>query len=111
MKLYRLPIRIESVANLREHWTVKHKRNQAHRKAAIVIPKGLPLPAIVYMTRIAPRALDDDNLVSAFKALRDGIAARFGLPDNHPDLTWHCAQRRGTPREYAAEVVIRQRDE
>jgi len=106
---FTLPLRIESVANLREHYMVRARRAAAHRKAAIVIPKGLPRPAIVYMTRIAPRALDDDNLAHAFKALRDGIADRFGVADNHPDLTWRYAQRQGAVREYAAEIHIEPR--
>lgn len=111
MSTYTLPLRVESVANLREHWSVKAKRAKAHRKAAIVVPAKLPLPTIVYLTRIAPRPLDDDNLASAFKALRDGIADRFGVPDNHPDLTFHYCQRKGKAREYAAEIVIRKRDD
>jgi hypothetical protein len=105
-----LPLNIVSVANLREHWRKKAKRTQAHRAAAVVVPTRLPLPAVVTLTRIAPRPLDDDNLASAFKALRDGIADRFGVPDNHPDLTWRYAQRKGAVRQYAAEIVISPRE-
>lgn len=108
MKLV-LPVRIVSVANLREHWRVKAKRTKAHRHAALVVPKSLPLPSVVTLTRIAPRALDDDNLVHAFKALRDGIADRFGVADNHPDLTWRYDQRQGGARFYAAEIHIEPR--
>lgn len=104
-----LPLRIESVANLREHWTAKAKRAKEHRHAAMVVPVALPLPAVVTLTRIAPRPLDDDNLAHAFKALRDGIADRFGVADNHPDLTWRYAQRQGGARFYAAEIHIEPR--
>lgn len=100
-----IPLRIESVANKREHWAVKAKRTKAHRGAAIIIRQPV-IPCQVYLTRIAPRALDDDNLRSAFKALRDGIADRIGLPDNDPRVQWFYKQERGKPKEYAARVEI-----
>lgn len=100
-----LPLRIASVANLREHWAAKAKRTKAHRTAALAI-KPHPLPCVVTLTRIAPRALDDDNLRSAFKALRDGIADRLGIADNDPRVEWRYAQERGKPKEYAARVEI-----
>lgn len=100
-----LPLRIESVANLREHWAAKAKRTKAHRMAALAI-KPHPLPCVVTLTRIAPRALDDDNLRSGFKGLRDGIADRLGIADNDPRIEWRYAQERGKPKEYAARVQI-----
>jgi hypothetical protein len=100
-----LPLRIESVANLREHYFAKARRTKAHRKAALAV---LPcaLPARVILVRIAPRALDGDNLQAAFKGFRDGIADRFGVKDNDPRLEWRYAQERGKPREYAVRVEI-----
>lgn len=105
MSTVTLPIQLVSVANLREHWSSRAKRAKAHRNAAITI-KPIALPAVVTITRIAPRPLDDDNLRSACKALRDGIADRFGIADNHPDLTWRYAQRRGPVKTYAVEITI-----
>lgn len=101
-----LPLRIESCANLREHWGKRATRAKAHRAAAVAIPTH-GLPCVVMLTRIAPRALDDDNLRSAFKALRDGIADRLGVKDNDPRVEWRYGQAKGKPKEYAARVQIK----
>lgn len=100
-----IPIRIVSVANLSEHWTVKSKRTKAHRMAAIVVPKH-ELPCRVTLLRVAPRTLDGDNLQGAFKALRDGIADRLGVADNDPRVTWQYQQAKGKPKEYTAFVIL-----
>jgi len=60
----------------------------------------------VRLTRIAPRRLDDDGWQAAAKPIRDGIADWLGVVDNDPRFTWHYAQRRGRPREYAVEIDI-----
>jgi hypothetical protein len=68
---------------------------------------AVSLPAVVRMTRIAPRALDDDNLAYAFKSCRDSLAACIGLrSDRDPRVVWQCAQRRGKPNEYGVEIAI-----
>jgi len=100
-----LPLRIESVANLREHWKKKAKRAKAHRFAMIAVPRH-PLPCIVTLTRVAPRPLDTDNLSSAMKNVRDGIADRLGVTDNDPRVEWRYAQRKGEPKEYGMVVEI-----
>jgi hypothetical protein len=103
--VYDLPLRIESVANKREHWTRRAERTKLHRFAAIAVQPH-PLPCVVTLTRVAPRELDDDNLRSGFKALRDGIADRLGVKDNDPRVRWAYDQRRGRAKEYAAQVTI-----
>lgn len=100
-----LPLRIVSCANLREHWAKRANRARSHRLAAIAVPMH-PLPCVVTLTRIAPRELDDDNLRSGFKALRDGIADRLGVNDNDPRVRWEYGQERGAPKQYAARVTI-----
>lgn len=101
-----LPLRIESVANKREHWTIRARRTKQHRLAALAVPVH-PLPCIVTLTRVAPRALDShDNLRGGFKALVDGIADRLGVKDNDPRVEWRYAQVRGRAKEYAARVRI-----
>lgn len=49
-------------------------------------------PLHVTIQRISPRKLDDDNLVGACKALRDGVADAFELRDDHDLLSWSCEQ-------------------
>jgi hypothetical protein len=105
-----LPLKIVSVANLSEHWTAKAKRTRLHREAARVLlrrhsaPKAGPVT--ITLTRIASREMDGDNLQSAFKACRDGVADWLGIDDGHPWLTWVYAQRTGKPGMYAAEVTV-----
>lgn len=101
-----LPLRIESVANLREHWGAKQRRTRKQREAAMFVPKGIKLPCTVKLTRIGQKHLDGDNLQSGFKALRDGIASRLGIDDNDPRVTWEYGQERGSPRIYAARIEI-----
>lgn len=101
-----LPIRIISVANRSEHWAKRYRRSSAHKKAALMVPKA-SIPCTVTLTRIAPKAgwtLDGDNLQSAFKALRDGIAARLGVDDADPRVVWLYRQAVG--KQYAARVEI-----
>ena len=98
-----LPLRIESVANRREHWSVRAQRTKAHRLAALAVPLH-PLPCVVTLSRIAPRRLDTDNLAAGFKALRDGIADRLGVDDADPRVEWRYEQARGRRKEYAARV-------
>jgi hypothetical protein len=106
-----LPIRLDSVANLREHWAVRHKRAKAHRMAALAI-KPHPLPCVVTITRIAPRRLDEhDNLPRACKALVDGIADRLGVKDNDTRVEWRYSQATSArPKHYACMVEITEVD-
>jgi hypothetical protein len=101
-----LPLHVQSEANGREHWAVKAKRVKLHRHTACVLVPLHPLPCVVTLTRIAPRILDDDNLASGFKAIRDGVADRLGVDDRDPRVQWRYAQRPGKPKQYAALVRI-----
>jgi hypothetical protein len=105
-----VPIRIESVANLREHWSERAKRAREHKTAVWYSLRAAraphSLPCIVTLTRIAPRALDGDNLQSGLKAARDGVALWLQVDDADERITWRYRQRKGKPLEYAAEVVI-----
>lgn len=107
-----LPLRIHSTANKREHWTAKAKRTKVHRTATAVMLKtsGDPpaLPVKVTLTRIAPRALDTDNLAGGFKGVRDSVAAWLGADDKPGSgITWHYAQARSTtPKTYTAQILI-----
>jgi hypothetical protein len=107
-----LPLRIESVANLREHWRQRAKRAQLHRNVAswALRPLAVALkpadPLTVTLTRIGPRPLDDDNLAGGFKAVRDGVADWLGRDDADPLLTWVYAQERGAPKTYACRIEI-----
>lgn len=108
----RIPIRLMSEANQREHWRVKAKRVAQHRAIGRIglgpKVKGQPWiatrPVLVTITRIGPRKLDDDNLASSAKALRDGIADAMQVDDGDARITWRYDQATG--RTYAVDVEI-----
>lgn len=95
-----VPIRTPSTANLREHWTERGRRNRRQKDAArLLCPRWDPnRPLLVItLTRIGPRELDTDNLASALKAVRDGIAARLAVDDATPLIRWDYRQEKGEP--------------
>jgi hypothetical protein len=107
----RLGLRIESVANLREHHMARARRAALHKHTARYAMANHKVsdtaPLTITLTRIAPRELDShDNLRSGLKNVADGIALWLGVADNHPSLTWKYAQRKGKPKEYDCEVTV-----
>lgn len=108
MKTFTLPIRLESLANKRWHYMRRAKYAKSVRMAAKLACPDFELPCVVTMTRIAPRALDDDNLASACKNLRDGIADKLGIDDRDSRVMFVPKQRRGKPKEYAVEVQLQE---
>jgi hypothetical protein len=93
--LFEIPGVLPSALNQRLHWSVKAKQTKAQRdKARLLCPRwsGGPL-LVVELVRVAPRMLDaGDNLSGAFKAIRDGIAARLGVDDGSPLVRWEYGQ-------------------
>ena len=106
-----LPIRLPSVANLREHWSAKARRTKLQRTAAQLScrpARALLLPVVVVLTRVAPRPLDDDNLASAFKATRDGVADALGIDDRDARIAWKYSQLKpdkGQPTHVRIEIL------
>ena len=106
-----LPLHIISEANGRDHWRKVARRKALHRACAVyqMSRHARPMhggPITITLTRIAGRKLDDDNLSSGFKAVRDGVADWLGIDDGHERLTWRYAQRKGPPKVYAAECLV-----
>ena len=108
-----LPLRTVSTLNAREHWSKRARRAAEHRgvthMALTARLRGIALPVVVTLTRIAPRALDGDNLQASCKNVRDGVADALGVDDRTPLVTWVYLQRRGKPREYGVEITIEKR--
>lgn len=107
-----------SEANNSEHWTKKHRRHKTQKTEIWVKfqnekPK-ISLPCIVTLTRIASRKLDDDNLLFAFKYIRDEIADHLvqykgkcaGRSDSDDRLTWVYKQEKGRVNHYAIRVEV-----
>ena len=107
------PIHTRSEANLREHWAKKAQRVRAQRNAAFLMLWASEITirgsTEITITRIAPRRLDDVNLLSSIKAVQDGVCDALGIDDGDPAITWHYSQLKGKPKEYAVEVRIAER--
>lgn len=104
---FRVPIETKSTSNLREHHMARARRVKKQREAttlAMGVWVGEPL-LVVTLTRVAPRALDDDNLRGALKAVRDAVAARLRIDDASPLVRWEYTQEK-TPRKYAPYVRV-----
>ena len=107
-----LPMPLPSCANLREHWRVRAKRTSAQRLAVTWALQGkcaVPaLPCTVTLVRVASRALDDDNLGSCFKAIRDAVAEWIGVSDGpRSGITWRYDQTKCIiPKYQAARIII-----
>lgn len=70
-------------------------------------PKGV-LALEVRLTRHAPsKGLDDDNLRSAFKAIRDGIADALRIDDGDRRIRFEYDQKRAPAGVYFVLVEIR----
>ena len=70
----------------------------------------LGLPCIVEFTRISPRLLDDDNLVSAFKSIRDAVAECLtgrgkGRGDRDPRLKFRYEQEKGSVKSIRIRFI------
>ncbi|HLD90195.1 MAG TPA: hypothetical protein VI911_04145 [Patescibacteria group bacterium] len=110
----RLPLRVSSRTNARQHWSVRARRTKAERAltALHLAPLRHQRPDMddgvtVELVRVAPRALDDDNVREALKAVRDEVAHWLGCDDADPRVTWTYHQRAEGVRVYAVDVTVR----
>ena len=106
-----------SEANCSDHWTKKSKRHKQQQQLLRLSFKkyaeGVTIPCWVTFTRLAPRILDEDNNISAFKFLRDELSeclipekrksyiskkgkviAIKGRADSDPRIQWRYKQEK-----------------
>jgi len=109
-----VPIKTVSEANSRDHWAKKARRTKPQRDTVGLVVRaalagaGVTAPMTVTLVRCAPSSgLDDDNLASACKGVRDGVADALGIDDRDPRVTWRYAQERSRPGKYSVRIVIR----
>ena len=104
-----IPIKLASVANLREHWAKKHKRAKSQRQAAALFTRMNRrewMPSLISLTRhysARGKEMDSDNLQRACKSVRDGVADGLGILDNDPRVRWEYGQERAD----RTEVIVR----
>ncbi len=105
-----------------EHWRARHRRagsqrDQAYWLTVQALQARGPIPAGAHMavrlTRFARGSvragrygLDDDNLVSSMKHLRDGIARALRVDDRDPRVRWFYDQQRNAAPFVLVEVRI-----
>lgn len=109
-----IPIKTVSVMNVREHWSARAKRAKGHRATTHAMLLGsrrpdLGLPpycATVTLTRIGSRTLDGDNLQSALKACRDGIADWLRVDDADARVSWCYSQQKCKRGQFGVIVEV-----
>lgn len=111
-----IPIKVQSEQNMREHWAIANKRHQ-NQKLAIrsfmdIDSPEITMPCTIKLIRIAPREMDEDNVIYSFKYVKDQIADYIkpglapGRADDDKRMTWLYSQEKGEPRYYAIRIEI-----
>ena len=112
-----IPMLLPSLANISGHWTkiAKIKKNQKNLVHLFMSPYVHIFHYMkhynIKMTRISPRQLDPDNLISAFKAITDAVASflRPGLKPGRADgldcFTFSYDQEKGKPSVVKIEIT------
>lgn len=117
-----VPIRLSHALNEREHWRARAARAARERTATRVawlaagrpsLPEG---PVLVTLKRVIGRRgrlVDSDAVPAACKAVRDELAAVWGLPHDRgaemDRVWWAYAQRRSDDGLWAVEVTWTER--
>jgi hypothetical protein len=104
-----IPLRLALGLNAREHWRKRASRVKAEKLAVLMYLRQAvrtlpPLPAVVTITRIGKRRCDSDNVPGGAKAVRDQIAAVYGVDDGSDLYDWRYGQEIG--KEYGVRVDI-----
>lgn len=111
-----MPIRTISEANTSEHWSKKaHRHKRQKFLTRLMFQKCVPyieLPCVIKLTRIAPRALDYDNLCCSMKWCLDAICdclvpgLKPGRADGDHRIQVKYYQEKGRPKEYALKIEV-----
>lgn len=129
----RIPLRLQSVANLREHFGARASRTSKERRTVELVlrqpcveaglcgphdpfTKGKRWPkngghlrvkgVRVTFTRIAPGTLDRGNLAGAMKAAEDGVADALGCDDGDPKFDAVYTQEKAGRGVYGLRIEI-----
>lgn len=119
IKVEWMGVHLVNTSNKREHFMARAGRTAKQRGGdkmgiagrlanAIHRRLGKPFPPFtVKIIRLGPKPLDEpDNLNTACKAIRDGVAEILGYDDGRTDIyTWICRQQRSQRYGVIVEVV------
>jgi hypothetical protein len=105
-----IPVRLVSESNAHEHWRSRQKRAKSQRATVAAVARSVlarpALPCVIRITRIAPKALDRNNLDGSAKHVVDGLADWLGIDDRDPRVAYVCEQERGAKGDYAVRVEV-----
>lgn len=108
-----LPLKTVSEINRRDHWATKSRRHKAQQYEVNIEWKKklgtrrIQLPCRVTFTRIGPKALDDDNLRSACKSVRDEVARLLNSHDGFGSpVQWAYKQQPIGKHEYRLLIEV-----
>ena len=90
-----------------EHWRGRQRRAKDQRELVDLVLRTKPrpaVPAVVTITRLAPAALDSDNLQGAGKHVRDAVARWLGVDDRDARVVWRVAHVRS--KTYGVRIVV-----
>lgn len=94
-----IALQTRSELNLREHWTVKRRRQEEARRAwyeTIQFPGWLYKPPLdISFTRLGGNKLDPDAVSSCFKHIQDVVCAWLNVDDGDERLAFHYDQNPG----------------
>lgn len=114
-------MKLDSEANSNDHWTRKSKR---HKKQKFVVSAFLKAylkeayaPCVVKFTRYSPREYDNDNIIPAFKYVRDAVSEyilgkvdnkvyRPGRADSDKRIRWEYSQEKTKDAEHYITIQI-----
>lgn len=110
-------LKLVSLTNQREHWRTRSRRAKEHRAAVrsavdaaglgLLIARAPTLVAMTYWFR-GPK-MDSDNLESALKHVRDGVAEWLRVDDGSPDIVFlrPLMYRAGNGRATGVGVAVK----
>lgn len=112
-------MRLLSEANTHQHWRKRYQRNKQQQKVLELVwiskKPNVKIPCTVMLTRSGPRLLDDDNMIYAFKNVRDCIGSLIrpdlapGQADGHgTGIDWKYSQEKGL---YGIRIEIEDQQE
>lgn len=95
-----LPVVTVTESNTCGHWRVRARRARQQKSAMALALTQVDKPVIpccVTITRVGRGVMDDDNLPTASKHLRDQIATWLGVDDRHRNIVRYAyEQERGS---------------
>jgi hypothetical protein len=107
-------VRVESEANAHAHWRTRQRRARAqHDLVRLALARldpatfrAAPRLRVTFTRVMGPRGrgFDSDNLVGAFKHVRDAVAAWLGRDDGDPWFDWVVSPEQVRGHEYGVRI-------